>query len=27
VKPGAVAALDVDGKDVALAWLEAPGDR
>ncbi len=25
VKPGAVAALDVDGKDVSLAWIEAPG--
>ncbi len=24
VKPGAVAALDVEGKDVRLAWLEAP---
>ncbi|BDG03881.1 SixA phosphatase family protein [Anaeromyxobacter oryzae] len=24
VKPGAVAALDVDGGDVRLAWLEAP---
>jgi phosphohistidine phosphatase len=27
VKPGAVAALDVDGKDVALAWLEVAGER
>ncbi len=25
VKPGAVAALDVDGKDVSLAGLEVPG--
>jgi phosphohistidine phosphatase len=24
VKPGSVAALDVDGADVRLAWLEAP---
>ncbi len=24
VKPGAVAALDVEGKDVRLAWLEGP---
>jgi phosphohistidine phosphatase len=24
VKPGAVAALDVEGKDVRLAWLQAP---
>lgn len=24
VKPGSVAALDVDGKDVRLAWLEGP---
>lgn len=27
VKPGAVAALDVDGKDVSLAWIEAPGKK
>lgn len=27
VKPGAVAALDVDGRDVRLAWLEAPETR
>jgi phosphohistidine phosphatase len=25
VKPGAVAALDVDGDALALAWFEAPG--
>jgi len=25
LKPGAVAALDVDGKDVSVAWVEAPG--
>lgn len=25
VKPGAVAALDVDGDEVVLAWLEVPG--
>lgn len=24
VKPGAIAALDVDGKELRLAWLEAP---
>ncbi len=24
LKPGAVAALDVDGKDVSVAWVEAP---
>lgn len=25
VKPGAVAALDVDGDDVSVAWIEVPG--
>ncbi|WP_242395407.1 SixA phosphatase family protein [Anaeromyxobacter oryzisoli] len=24
VKPGAIAALDVDGREVRLAWIEAP---
>lgn len=27
MKPGAVAAVDVDGKDVSLAWIEAPGKK
>ncbi len=27
VKPGAVAALDVEGRVVSLAWIEVPGKR